>query len=148
MRRFLDCAGVGMSFFASGLVVGLSLIAAAVKFTATRPDLLDLLDVGRVQFAALHMAEWILVPAACTLLAIGVPRLRMATAVTAACFLVKALLLQPALHARMVARLADQSVPESNIHVTYVVASVTLVLLLLAQGSFGMYALSSHTSEK
>lgn len=148
MRSFLGFAGAGLSYFASGLVVGLSFIAAAVKFTAVRPDILDLLDVGRVQFAALHLAEWILVPAACLLLAIGLPKLRVATAVTAGCFLVKALLLQPALHARMVARLADESVPESNLHVTYVVASVTLVLLLLAQGTFGMHALSTRTVQE
>lgn len=127
--------GAAISFFAAGIVVGLGFIAAWVKFTATRPDLLDLLDVGRVQFGALHWVELALVPLACLWIWLGGARgPRKWVAVTAVSFLIQAVLIQPPLHTRMVERLAGETLPDSNLHIAYVVVSLALTVALVGQG--------------
>jgi len=127
--------GAAISFFAAGIVVGLGFIAAWVKFTATRPDLLDLLDVGRVQFGALHWVELALVPLACLWIWLGGARgPRKWVAVTAVSFVIQAVLIQPPLHTRMVERLAGKTLPDSNLHIAYVVVSLALTVALVGQG--------------
>lgn len=140
MNGFLRVLGPGLSFFSAGLVVGLGFIAAAVKFTASRPDLLDLLDVGRVQFAALHLAERFLVPAACVSVILAWPRLWKTVTLTLVCYLAKAIVIQPTLSARMMARLSGEQVPNSGIHEGYVYVATGLVALLVLQGALGIRA--------
>lgn len=138
MRKAWCVVGVLLSLFSAGFVVGLGFVAAAVKFTAPRPELLDLLDVGRVQFGALHQAEWVLIPAACVALLLGNSRLWVAVVPTLALFLYQALVVTPPLHARMVARLAGEPVAGSGLHEVYVYVAVGLVGLLTTQGVLAM----------
>lgn len=147
MARRLALAGSGLSFFASGFVVALGFVAAAVKFTAGRPGVLELLDVGRVQFAALHTAEWALVPASCLLVWRGAPRLWPLPAATLAVFLAKSLVVQPPLHARMAARLAGEVVPPSRLHDAYTALAVAMVVLLLSQAALGVCYAPAGPSE-
>lgn len=142
MRKALIGIGVGFSLFTAGLVIGLGFIAAAVKFTAPRPELLDLLDVGRVQFGALHSLELVLVPLACGLLVLGDQRLWKAVMVTLLVYLWQVLLIQPSLHARMVARLAGEPVAGGGSHEMYVYVAMGLTLMLIVQAGLGMRALT------
>jgi hypothetical protein len=112
------------------VIIGLGFVAAAAKFQAVRPDLMQLLDVGRVQFGALHQIEAVLVPLTCLMLAFGGRRHRICAGMAFAAFLGKAIILQPALHQRMVDRLAGQSVGDSSLHLQYVLASLLVVILL------------------
>lgn len=132
------------SLVAAGVIVGLGFIAAAVKFTAVKPDLMGLLDVGRVQFGALHLAEWLLVPAACLALFWAVPSAKKWSMFSLAIFLVQAVAIQPPLHARMVARLAGENVGDSNLHVVYVVVSMLLTAGLVAQSVISMVSLAEQ----
>lgn len=144
MNRSICILGVVTSLVAAGVIVGLGFIAAAVKFTAVKPNLMGLLDVGRVQFGALHFAEWLLVPASCLALLWAVPRAKMWVLITATIFLFQALAVQPPLHARMVARLAGENVGDSNLHVVYVVVSMLLTAGLVAQSVVSMAALANE----
>lgn len=141
MKTFVAIAGIALSLLTSGIIVGLGFVAAAVKFTAVKPSLLDLLDVGRVQFGALHLLEWILVPSACLLLMAGTPKAWKWAAPTALVFLAQMMLVVPPLSARMIARLAEQPLPASSIHEVYVGVALLLSLLLTAQGVAGAWLL-------
>lgn len=94
--------------------------------------MLHLLDVGRVQFSALHTAEWVLIPLTCGLVATGGNRDRILAILTLVFFLVKALMIQPVLHQHMVARLAGESISGPSSHLPYVLASSLMVISLLA----------------
>lgn len=142
MKQLLAIAGIALSLVASGIIVGLGFVAAGVKFTAARPSLLDLLDVGRVQFGALHQIEWVLIPAACLCLAIGLPKGWRWASATGLVFLIQMLAVVPPLSSRMAARLAEQSLPASSIHEAYVGVALLLVILLAAQGAVGAWLLA------
>lgn len=120
-----------MAGVTAGLIFGLGIIASSVKFTAKRPDLLDLLDVGRVQFGALHFAEAILIPATLGLTILMGPRQRIVTVIAGACFLLKVIWLQPILNRRMNLRLEGHSLPDSYQHIAYILLSSLIVILLL-----------------
>lgn len=139
MKLILAFAGIALSLLTSGIIVGLGFVAAAAKFTATRPSLLELLDVGRTQFSALHLLEWILVPAACLTLLVGLPKAWKWVAATAAAFLIQMLVVVPPLADRMTARLAEQPLPASSAHEYYVWVALALSLLLTGQGVAGIW---------
>jgi len=128
----LACLGHRLAGISLGFIVGLGYIAAWVKFSAKNPDMLDLLDVGRVQFSALHTAEWILVPLTCGLVATGGKRDRILAILTLGFFFVKALGIQPVLHQHMIARLRGELMSGLSPHLPYVVVSSLMVLSLLA----------------
>lgn len=141
MKRTLTSVGIGTSFFAAGVIIGLGFIAAGVKFTAQRPEILDLLDVGRVQFGALHAIELWLVPLACFAMLAGTPKLWKAILLSLGCFLFKVLYIQPPLHARMIARLSGEPVLGTGPHEYYVYVAGCLTLLLVIQGALAIRAL-------
>jgi hypothetical protein len=122
-----------LSATTAGLIIGLGFIAAAVKFTAVKPDIIDLLDVGRVQFSALHTAEAVLVPLSCLFVAFAGRRSLFLAGATLVCYFAKLILIQPGLHQRMVDRLAGNAPAGGGSHQEYVVVAFLLVMLLFAQ---------------
>jgi len=148
MKLLLAFAGIALSFLSSGIIVGLGFVAAAAKFSATRPSVLELLDVGRTQFSALHFSEWILVPAACISLVLGMPKAWKWGAATGSVFLFQMLLVVPPLTDRMTARLAEQPLPASSAHQTYVWVALALSLLLSAQGAAGLWLARKEAAER
>lgn len=145
MKLILAAGGIALSLLTSGIIVGLGFVAAAAKFTATRPSLLELLDVGRTQFSALHLLEWILVPAACLSLVLGLPRLWKWAAATGAVFVVQMLVVVPPLSERMTARLAEKPLPAGSAHDWYVWVALALSLLLTGQGLAGIWRTRQET---
>ncbi|MBL8059256.1 MAG: hypothetical protein JNK63_00905 [Chthonomonas sp.] len=131
-KRRLFRIGQGLAGICAGLIVGLGHVGAAVKFTAQKPSTFELLDVGRVQFGALHLAESVLVPVTVLLSLFGGRWHKVLALITLSCYLTKSLLVQPALHDRMLQRLSGEVVRESNLHYQYIVTSAVLVLLLTA----------------
>lgn len=124
--------GQGLAGISAGFIVGLGHVGAGVKFTAQKPEMQELLDVGRVQFGALHLVESALVPVTLVLAFFGGRWHKVIASTALCCYLVKSLHVQPALHTRMLQRLAGEIVGESNLHIQYFAMSASLVGLLTA----------------
>lgn len=122
-----------LSATTAGLIIGLGFIAAAVKFTAVKPDMIDLLDVGRVQFLALHTVEVVLVPLSCLSVGFAGRRSRFLAGTTFVCYCAKLIFIQPGLHQRMVDLLAGNAPAGGGSHQEYVLVAFLLVVLLFAQ---------------
>ncbi len=127
----LSNIGCRIAGVAAGIIIGLGFVAAAVKFTAKKPDLLDLLDVGRVQFGALHQVEWLLVPLSCGLVALGGRRNQIVAGAAFGLLVIKTLFIQPALHQHMVSRLEGKPISGSSPHLEYLIISLLMVICLL-----------------
>ena len=118
----------------AGVAIGGSLIAAPAKFGAPSLDLPTALEVGREQFFWVGVAEG----AACAAL-IGALVFRAAGAVwwmwaPVAVFAVQRLLLMPLLDARTLRSIAGETVPESRLHLVFVVLEFLKVAALVAAG--------------
>lgn len=132
MRRKTLLYGAVLSAMTSGIIMGLGFVAAAAKFRATKPSLLQLLDVGHEQFRALHLIEWVLVPFSSLLVWQGSRACRPIVSVSAVLFLVQSLAILPPLEARMIAKLNGAMVPDSALHFAYVgVAGALFISLVL-----------------
>jgi hypothetical protein len=123
-----------LSLFAAGLVFGLGFVAAASKFMATTPSILALLDVGRMQFIALHVLESVLIPVVFFIALFESRAIRVAGIVTFGLFLVQMLAILPGLDARMVARLAGETPGPSPLHDAYMGVSGGMLIGLMACG--------------
>lgn len=118
----------------AGVAIGGSLIAAPAKFGAPTVGLPAALEIGREQFFWLGVAEG----AACAAL-IGALVLRAAGALwwmwaPVAVFAVQRLVLMPLLDARTLRTIAGESVPDSNLHLVFVVLEFVKVAALVAAG--------------
>lgn len=130
----------------AGVTIGGSLIAAPAKFGAPSLDLPTALEVGREQFFWVGVAEG----AACAAL-IGALLFRAAAAVwwmwaPVAVFAVQRLVLMPLLDARTVRTIAGETVPESNLHLVFVVLEFVKVAALVAAGIVALRTGSSPPS--
>ena len=118
----------------AGVTIGGSLIAAPAKFGAPSLDIPMALEVGREQFFWVGIAEG----AACAAL-IAALVFRAAAALwwmwtPVAVFAIQYLFLMPLLDARTVRTIAGESVPESNLHLIFVVLELVKVAALVAAG--------------
>ena len=133
MRRVPTLAPVLLLLWA-GVTIGGSLIAAPAKFGAPSLDLPTALEVGREQFFWVGVAEG----AACAAL-IGALVFRAAGAVwwlwvPVGLFAVQRLVLMPLLDARTVRAIAGESLPDSYLHLVFVVLEFVKVAALVAGG--------------
>lgn len=131
----------GTSLFWAGLVTGLALLAAPVKFTV--PDLPErmALQVGQAQFGTLYTGEVILA----ALLLVGLVLWRPPRAVLLAAglllmlYLVQRLVILPPLTERTTLRIAGDSVGESSLHVWYIAFDVLKTAVLLLTGGLALW---------
>ena len=135
-------------FLMAGVIIGLGYVAAYAKFNATKPDLTELLEVGRNQFSALHLIEWIVIP---ILLMFGCfisNQLRFLSIVMAVLFLVQMFVILPSLDDRMARAISGGSMPGSNLHLYYVAVSFLQVIGLTVCGllSMGTGITQTHSS--
>jgi hypothetical protein len=120
-----------------GLVAGISLLEAPLKFRAPGITLALGLGIGRLVFAAMGRAEVALlaVTAACAAWVPGPPGGRAGLiAALAAILAVQYLLLRPALDRRAAVIIAGGQPPRSSLHLGYIAAECAKLIVLLALG--------------
>jgi hypothetical protein len=120
----------------AGLAVGVAFVATPAKFAAPSLTLPVALDVGRHTFALANRLELAVLAAAIVSALLSRRRLTWLCllAAPAAVVLAQALWLIPALDARVVAILAGQAAPPSDLHGLYIAAEAVKVAALLAAG--------------
>ncbi|AUR04501.1 hypothetical protein PhaeoP72_02543 [Phaeobacter inhibens] len=132
-------------FIWSGAAIAGNLIAAPAKFQAPSLTLPVALDVGRMQFQWLGVAEAV---CAFLVLALLLASKRMASwqlvAVFAA-FALQRLWILPVLDERTLAIIAGQPVKESSLHLVYIAAEVVKAACLVWAGSQAMRPLSARS---
>jgi quinol-cytochrome oxidoreductase complex cytochrome b subunit len=122
----------------AGITIGLGFVAAYAKFKATKPDITELLEVGRNQFAALHLIEWIVIPILIVAGYFVSRQVRLLSIVMLLVFAIQMLLILPALDERMVRAISGENLPTSNLHLYYVANAFLLVLGLIGCGFLSM----------
>ncbi len=120
-----------------GLLAGISLIEAPLKFTAPGITIPLGLGIGRRVFFAMNLVELVLaaVLVAAVLMTAGRPTRRPLWGWTAgilAVYAVKVLAIRPVLNVRTDAVLAGQSAGGSMTHLFYIAADGILIVLLIA----------------
>lgn len=120
-----------------GLITGISLIEAPLKFTAPGITIPLGLGIGRRVFFAMNIAELVLaaVLVLALLKAVGRPARRPLWGWSAgilAVYAVKVLVIRPILNVRTDAVLAGRSAGGSLVHLFYIAADGLLILLLVA----------------
>ena len=120
-----------------GLLTGISLIEAPLKFTAPGITIPLGLGIGRRVFFAMNAVELVLavVLVLALLKTVGRPAVRPLWALSAGVvtvYAVKVLVIRPILNVRTDAVLAGQSAGGSATHLFYIAADGILILLLLA----------------
>lgn len=128
---------VAAIFIWLGLVAGISLIEAPLKFRAPGITLALGLGIGRLVFAALGRVEAVLLAVA-VVCAAWVPGYVTARAVLLAVLAVilagQYLVLRPALDRRAAVIIAGGEPPRSSLHLGYIAAECAKLALLLALG--------------
>ncbi len=119
----------------AGVSLGGNIIAAPAKFQVQSLTTVELLQVGRAQFAWLGITE--IAIAVGLVLALIVARQRPSWTLFVALVLlaVQQGIWQPALQARSDLMVADGTPEESHLHLIFVVAEIAKFFLLLAAGS-------------
>lgn len=137
MRDGRFFAGVALPLVAAlwlGLLLGVSFLAAPVKFQAASLALPVALDVGQVTFALFSRVEWAVAALTAVCLLIARPG-KGAAAIflpVLAIVLLQALWLLPVLDARLEAVIAGNPPPPSSHHLVYIAADAAKALLLAA----------------
>ena len=136
MNRWL---GISALLWA-GTVLGGSLIAAPAKFQVEALRLPVALQVGRVQFLWVTIAEVVFLVVSLTLLAVAwrreakVGKAGSLLLFAVAVFALQHLGLMPPLQARSERIIAGESVGESSLHLVYVAAECIKVFVLVTAG--------------
>ncbi|MDY7093505.1 MAG: DUF4149 domain-containing protein [Acidobacteriota bacterium] len=126
-----------------GLVLGVSFLAAPIKFYAPTLDLPTALDVGRVTFHLLNRIEWIL---SATLVYLAFLQHRSTRFEPTSWILTGAVLLivglqtfwmLPVLDLRVAAILRGESIPPSALHTVYIGVELAKVGVLGVLGAVG-----------
>jgi hypothetical protein len=101
-----------------GLLVGVSFVAAPVKFNAASLSLPVALDVGRATFSVFNNIEWVMFTALVATIVLSGPSLvsRVATLLLAAVLLLQSAWLLPVLNQRIAAIIAGHDLPSSPDH--------------------------------
>ena len=141
MRSFFGLLLLAALFLWAGLVAGISFLEAPLKFTAPHITVALGVGIGRVVFHALNKVEMAL-----CILAVGcalyLPPSRLLTMMLIALsglLLTQTFWLLPALDERATALLAGHALPANALHLVYIAADVTKLLLLLGAGSLAYY---------
>ena len=117
-----------------GLIIGLSLIEAPLKFTAPGITTALGLGIGRIMFTALGIAGWILL-AVLVIASLIRPRVRRTDVVLlcamALMLVLETLVIRPFLNARSDQVIAGIDPGESILHYAYIAAEGVLIVLLV-----------------
>ena len=117
-----------------GLIIGLSLIEAPLKFTAPGITTALGLGIGRIMFTALGIAGWILL-AVLVIASLIRPRVRRTDAVLlgamALMLVLETIVIRPSLNARSDQVVAGNDPGESILHYAYIAAEGVLIVLLV-----------------
>lgn len=139
MRDGRFFAGVALPLVAAlwlGLLLGVSFLAAPVKFQAASLALPVALDVGQVTFALFSKVEWALAIATLACFVAGRPGRLEGLILTAvlAILAAQAFWLLPVLDVRLEAVVAGTPSPPSSHHMIYIATAVAKALLLFMLG--------------
>ncbi|MCA1946544.1 MAG: hypothetical protein LDL56_11865 [Armatimonadetes bacterium] len=126
----------GLCWFSAGLVACGSFLLAPVKLAAQLSTLPQLLEVGRLQFLALHTAQWLLLPTLAAWAYLGrASGWRLAGSVGAlALFVVQMAALQPELDRRLAMQILGESPGPSAHHTVYGILEALKIACLVAAG--------------
>lgn len=117
-----------------GLIIGLSLLEAPLKFTAPGITLELGLGIGRIMFTALGIAGWVLL-ALLVLASIVRPRVDRLSAILLGgmglMLVLQTVVIRPFLNARSDLVVAGGDPGESILHYAYIAAEGVLIVLLL-----------------
>ncbi|QPC43110.1 DUF4149 domain-containing protein [Kaustia mangrovi] len=125
---------IGLVCLWAGLVIGVSFLATPVKFGAEGLDRPVALDIGRITFAALNIAEWGLAALLALVVVLGArtqPRLIAMLAIIVILLLQTSWLL-PALDERTAMVIAGKPLEPSIHHMAYGILEIAKVVALIA----------------
>ena len=126
---------IALPFVWLGLVVGISLIEAPLKFRAPGITLALGLGIGRLVFRALNAVEIVLALVVLALVVHDASGWPVVLAVALAVLLaVQVALLRPPLDRRALRVIEGQAVPPSHLHLAYIALEVVKVVLLPVLG--------------
>ena len=143
MKKLVSLIQVGVPFFWLGAVISISFMEAPLKFNAPNLTREVALEVGHIVFDALNKLEIVLA----TSFALSLFWSRKTSVISIFSIPLLILVLQtavlfPILDERTLAMSRGEAVPESSIHLIYIVVEVVKVLGLLILGSLGVLALT------
>jgi hypothetical protein len=136
VRRPEELIAIALPFVWLGLVLGISVIEAPLKFRAPGITTPLALAIGRLVFRALNAAEIVI---ACVLALVVARQARdwplALVAALAAILLGQALWLRPLLDRRAVRVIAGEDLPPSSLHVAYIALEGVKLIALPALGA-------------
>lgn len=131
----------------AGLSLGGNLLAAPAKFQVPNLDLSTFLQIGKAQFDWLAYGEWFFT-IAIVLSSITICQKRVLfLTIPFGAFIIQRAFIMPALDERTVQIIAGQQLPESNLHVVFVVLEIIKFTSLVAVG-FILFNASRMESSK
>lgn len=122
-----------VSLLWAGVLVGISFIATPVKFQAPSLALSTALEVGRLTFRAMAMAEIVLSLIGIALL-LSARKWRSLFLVAPLILVLEWTVVMPVLSARTDAVLAGQAAPVGNMHLVFVALEAIKIIVLLVVG--------------
>lgn len=127
----------GVCWLSAGVIACGSFLLAPIKFSAQLSNLPQLLEVGKLQFSALHAAQWLLLPVAATWAYVGrASGLRSLGSVAALMlFVLQMVWLLPVLDRHTAMRIVGEQPPPSVHHTVYGLLELAKVALLALAGS-------------
>jgi hypothetical protein len=136
MSRAEHVVAMALPFVWLGLVIGISVIEAPLKFRAPGITTSLALGIGRLVFRALNAVELVLAVVLAVVISHTARGAPLATfAVIAALLLVQVFLLRPRLDARAVRVIAGDDVPPSRLHLAYIALEGVKLVLLAVLGA-------------
>ncbi|MBL4733461.1 MAG: hypothetical protein JKY82_12870 [Rhizobiaceae bacterium] len=128
-----------IAFLWAGVAIGATLIATPVKFLAPSLALTTALEIGRVTFFWVGIAELVLcLIFIISVIAFGGISWRISL-VPIIFFAIQRLGMMPILDARALEIIAGNSVEESNLHTIYIYVEFAKVFALLLVGTIGIF---------
>jgi hypothetical protein len=136
MSRAEHVVAMALPFVWLGLVIGISVIEAPLKFRAPGITTALALGIGRLVFRALNAVELLFAVVLAIVISHAARGAPLATfAVIAALLLVQVFLLRPRLDARAVRVIAGDDVPPSRLHLAYIALEGVKLVLLAVLGA-------------
>lgn len=141
-------AAAAATVFWAGVAVSGNLIAAPAKFQAPSLSVPVALDVGRMQFLWIGVAEAICLLAILLLLMAARRWPSLPLLAATAVFAFQRLWLLPLLDTRTLALIAGAQVEESSLHIVYVAAEILKTVCLVWAGILSLRLLQPQTQQK